>query len=356
MNKVKAIMNSEREYESQRPIIKEYILFLQNIIEKEPSNIKAICQLAISYFEDRRDTDICIEIMEAALTKNEESMSEQMLCELLNNLAYFYDEELGESDKAVETLNRAIKHQSCKPNSYYALAYLLVEDEPELALKVISEMSMPESPLNHYQYLKGYILMKNELYTDALRIFEELRLYSDNSEVREKSLYSSAIIRSITNETDMALRIADKLYDGFIVDHNEKVLTFELIHLYFLLRKFDKVVELFKIGKEPIYIDVEVIESYFYALKSLGLKSECEILYLQKIEEINEEIADTKLDCDFSNEEKESYINRSNEEIAKLKKSYSEIVLGNKFVQINDVFYSCKGTKCCYLIDCPRHS
>lgn len=356
LRKIREILSSTKDYDSQRPIIEQYILFLEKLIQEDPSNIKAICQLSIAYYEDRQDTDVCIELMEGALDKYETSMSEKLLCELLNNLAYFYEEECGESVKAIEILQRVTQYELCNPKSYYALAYQVVEENPKLALEVIQKLFLSEIQVNYYLYLKGYVLMKNEMLYEALSVFEELSLNTNNCETSEKALYSSAIIHTLLNNRDQALSIADSLFNGYKLDHNEEVLTFELIHLYFLLNEFDRVVEIFKLEKEQIYMDVKVMSIYLFALKSIGLESECEKLYLSKIEDFKEEISDTESDNDFSCEEKKLYISRLHKNIGEIKMQYEKIVLGNKVVRIEDVYYSCKGFKRCYLVDCPRHS
>jgi len=214
IQKIKMLTNSKRDYDTYRYIFKEYIEFLEIRLRHNPSDIKAICQLAIMYYEDRRDLDICLELMEDALKKYELSMSKESLWELLNNLAYFYDAEYGDDMKAELALKRAIELNSDYPNSYYALAYLTAESDPSFAFNIIRLIHNKGNLPTQYKFLYGYILMRNSLFEDALKYFEDLS-QSNDVEIVEKSLYNCAIIYSIIGKVNKSSVIAEKLYRGY---------------------------------------------------------------------------------------------------------------------------------------------
>lgn len=355
IQKIKILLMAEKEYDSYRYIFKEYIDFLEASLRENPSDIKVICQLAIMYYEDRRDLDVCLELMEDALKKYELSMSKESLWELLNNLAYFYDAEYGDDLKAEHSLKRAIELKSDYQNSYYALAYLTAESDPPFALGVMNHIPHKENLPTQYKFLYGYILMRNSLFEDALKYFEDLS-HSNNIETVEKSVYNCAIIYSIIGKADKSSIIAEKLYRGYKDGKNEEILTFELIHLFYVLQDYKKVVGLFSTERiENIHVDVQTIKLYFYALKNLGLETECEKVYQNKTSEIKEDINETNLDSDISDNEKLDYVKDYQNDLETLSQNYSNIVFNNVVVKVDDIFCYCKGSKVCYLIDCPRH-
>jgi tetratricopeptide (TPR) repeat protein len=355
IKKTEMVIRAERDYDSYRYIFKEYIDFLETKLRQDPSDIKAICQLAIMYYEDRRDLDVCLELMEDALKNYELSISKESLWELLNNLAYFYDAEYGDDKKTELALKRAIDLNSEYPNSYYALAYLTAEADPSFALDVIRRIPLKKDSPTQYRFLYGYILMRNSLFEDALKCFEDLSKCSDIETV-EKSIYNCAIIYSIIGKVNNASMIAETLYRSYKEGKNEEISTFELIHLFYILKDYEKVVGLFDSEKtENIYVDVQTIKLYFYALMSLGLKAECEKVYQNKISEIKEEIDEIKVDSDMSDNEKMEFVIAYQKDLTTLSQYYFDIVFNNIAVNVDDYFYYSKNSKVCYLIDCPRH-
>ncbi len=356
IKKIKLIIQEKQVYDSYRYIFKEYIQFLEGILMHDPSNIKAVCQLAIAYYEDRQDTDICIALMENALDIYEASMSKDNLYELLNNLAYFHDIEYGDTQKAENFLKRAIQLNSCYQSSYYALAYISVDSNPSIALNILNGIPQKENQSLNLQYLFGYVLLRNDLFDDVLSKLKSL-MYCNDKEIVEKTKYCCALVYSITNRSKEALLIADELYDGYKDGTNEEILTFEMIYLYFQLKNYGKVIGLFGSEKrENIFVDVHIIKIYLYALKMQGFISECEKIYFDKLNELKKDIEEINSDEDFTKSEKIDYIKSSENDIEILKRNYNDIVLNNKSVEIEDIFYYCKPRKTCYLIDCPRHS
>lgn len=349
------LIMAERDYDKYCYIFKEYIEFLEALLRHNPSDIKAICQLAIMYYEDRRDIDISLQLMEDALTKYEKFMPKKSLWELLNNLAYFYDVEYGNYLKAEHALKQAIDLKSNYQSSYYALAYLTAESDPTFAVGIMNSIPHKENLPIHYRFLYGYILMRNALYEDALRYFKDLTQCND-IEIVEKSLYNCAIIYNVIGRKNESSIIADSLYKGYREGKNEEVLTFELIYLFFILQNFERVVGLFSTEKtENIHLDVQIIKLYFYALKALGLGAECEKVYLSKVDEIKNQIVETKSDKDNSDSEKLDYIKIYENDLEILLQNYLDATLRNIVVNVEDIFNYCKGRKVCYLIDCPRH-
>lgn len=356
INKIKETIKIKKEYNLYSHIFKEYILFLEELLKKEPSNIKAVCQLAIAYYENRCDTDICLKLMEETLQKFDLSMSLDSKTELLNNLACFYDIEYGNTLKAKQILEYAVQLNTKYQKSYYGLAYLTADSNPEYALDVINKIPQKDNIPVEYQSLFAYILMINGKYNDALCYLNKL-LLSSNKETIEKSLYNSAIIFYKTNETEKAIRIADKLYKDYKKRKNEEILTFELIHLYFILQNYEKVIGLFCSEKtENIFIDVNIIKLYFYALKKIKSDVDCEKIYRDKMNEITNDIEEIKNDVDCSENEKSEYINSYENDKRILTQNYSDIVINNQKPEVDNIFYYSSPKRICYFIDCPRHS
>lgn len=355
IQKINILTNSKREYDTYSYIFKEYIDFLETRLKLNASDTKAVCQLAIMYYEDRRDVAVCLGLMEDALKKYELCISKESICELLNNIAYFYDVECGDDIKAELALKRAIELNSDYPSSYYALAYLKAESNPSFALDIIKHISFKGNLPIQYKFLHGYILMRNYLFEDALKYFEDLSQHND-VEIVEKSLYNCAIIYSINGEASKSSIIAEKLFRGYKEGENVAVSTFELIHLFFILQNYEKVVGLFGAEKiENIYVDVQIIKLLFYALNNLGLKAECEKTFQNKTNEIMNEINEIEIDSDISDIEKLDYIKDYQNDLKVLSQHYLDIVLNNVVVKVDDNFYYSKSNQQCYLIDCPRH-
>lgn len=346
------VMKVENEYGY---IFKEYIMYLESILKNDPSNMKAVCQLAIMYLEDLRDLDTCVHLMEDALEKYESCMSKESLCELLNNLAYFYDYYYNDYLRAERTLKRAIELNSNYQNSHYALAYLTAESDPSFAIDIISRISQQENLPVHYKYLFAYILMRNALYEDALRYFEDL-MRCDDIELSEKSLYSCAIIYYIIGKEKESSIITDRLYKECKEEKFKEISSYELIFLFYIQQKFERVVELFSIEAENTIFEVHIIKLYLFALKNLGLGAECERVFLNKVDEIKYQIEEIKSDEDCTDSEKLEYIKYNEQNLKILKQNYFDITMKNIIVKVDDIFHYCKAEQVCYLIDCPRHS
>jgi isopropylmalate/homocitrate/citramalate synthase len=66
IRKIHDVIQTEEEYEQYSYIFKEYIDYLESLLKKEPDNIKAVCQLAIAYYEDCRENEDIISLLEDA--------------------------------------------------------------------------------------------------------------------------------------------------------------------------------------------------------------------------------------------------------------------------------------------------
>lgn len=348
-------MAQVKDHESQGPFIDAYMIFLKDVIEDDPQNVQAICQLAIARLERNQDTDESIAIMEEALGRLRGSMSEGDLCVIVNNLAYFYDEEKDDSDRARALLTEIIPLGSCHEKTYYALAYLLVKTSPGKALEVINKINFKRVQPDYMRHIWAYILVKNKSYEKALSILEDLSITSKTSDMRDTAFYMSAIVNHVLNRNIKALTIADKLYNKYIGGEDTEISTFELVHLYFLLEKYDKVVDIYERDWGMIYLNAEDMEMLLYALSKLGYLKRAKTVLGDKISEIEEDSSSIQNDDDFTQEEKVAYIQENNAFIEALHQSFEAIMSKTLKVKVKDVFYGCHGVKSCYLIGCLRH-
>ena len=159
-NKVRQEMERAEDYDIQRQAVQEYIVFLEKVLEVSPHNVKAASQLAIARLENNEDVDACIDLLETTISNSRSYISEADFCELINNLAFFYDEEKNDLEKARDLLLTIVNLKSCHEKSYYALAYLLVETDPLLALDHINRIdSMSQQPA-YMRYMKAYVLLR----------------------------------------------------------------------------------------------------------------------------------------------------------------------------------------------------
>lgn len=344
-----------KDYEAQGPFIDAYIIFLKDVIKDDPQNVQAICQLAIARLERNHDTDESIAIMEEALGRLRKSMSEGDLCVIVNNLAYFYDEEKDNPDRAKALLTEIIPLGSCHEKTHYALAYLLAKTSPGQALEVINRIDFKKGQPDYMKHLWAYILMKNKSYEKALSILEDLSIASKTNDIMNTAFYMSAIVNHVLNRNIMALTIADKLYNKYIGREDTEISTFELVHLYFLLEEYDKVVDIYERDWSMIYLSAEDMEMLLYALSKLGYLKRAKTVLRDKISELEEDNRSIQTDDDFTQEERVAYIQENDAFIEALHQSFESIMSQRLKVEVKDVFYGCHGVRSCYLIGCLRH-
>lgn len=348
-------MAQVKDYESIGQFIDAYMVFLKDVIKDDPQNVQAICQLAIARLERNQDTDESIAIMEEALGRLRKSMSEGDLCVIMNNLAFFYDEEKDNSDRAKALLTEIIPLGSCHDKTHYALAYLLAKASPGQALKVINKIDFTQGQPDYMKHLWVYILVKNKSYEKALNILEDLYITSKTSDMRDIAFYMSAIVNHVLNRNIKALAIANRLYSKYVGGEDTEISTIELVHLYFLLEEYDKVVEIYERDWDMIYLNTEDMEMLLYALNKLGHLKRAESILRDKISQIEEDSSSIQNDDDFTQEEKVAYIQENDAFIEALHQSFEAIMSKTLKVKVKDVFYGCQGVKSCYLIGCLRH-
>lgn len=363
ISKIRNTLQAEKEYDKYCYISKDYIQYLEALLKKERANIKAVCQLAIAYYEDRRESKVIVFLMEDALAKYEDTMSKAELCEILNNLAYIYEKELQEPEKAVKLLKRAISLDTPFINSSYALGALCLDTDIDQAEQMFIKVLKSDPQNEEYRYHLGYCQMKKKSFEQALAIFEPIsESWKDLNELSEKAYYCGALIMLSLGKKSEAERIANDLYLKYKLNTNSSIDVFELIDLYYILEHYEKVVGLFEDkhydsnGNEyGISFDKDGIQVIFYSLHVLGYDEKCKTVLESKLEDITEIIENYRSDDALTQEEKNESISFFENDIAAIKESYTSVVCLNKKPEIPDIYRNLRLETHCYLIDCPWH-
>lgn len=176
-----------------------------------------------------------------------------------------------------------------------------------------------------------------------------------DTRLADRALYTSALVRHVLKDERGATDTADMLYKKYIENVDVKISTFELVHLYFLLKKHDKVVSIFERDMDTIYLNTDDTKMYLYALSQLGQDKKADEVFSSKIKEIQEENVFIQSDDDYSPEEKNEYIDKNIKAIDRLAKVYIDMSENNTKVSVKDIFYACNEIKQCYLMGCLRH-
>ncbi|MFZ3131027.1 MAG: hypothetical protein WA125_08000 [Desulfosporosinus sp.] len=363
ISKIRNTLQTEKEYDKYCYIFKDYIQYLEVLLKKERANIKAVCQLAIAYYEDRRENEVIISLMEDALAKYEDTMSKAELCEILNNLAYIYEKELQEPEKAVKLLKRAISLDTPFINSSYALGALCLDTDIDQAEQMFIKVLKSDPQNEEYRYHLGYCQMKKNSCEQALANFEPIsESWKDSNELSEKAYYCCALIMLSLGKKSEAERIANDLYLKYKLNTNSSIDVFELIDLHYILEHYEKVVGLFEDkhydsnGNEyGINFDKDGVQVIFYSLHVLGYDEKCKTVLESKLEDITEIIENYRSDDALTQEEKNESISFLENDIAAIKESYKSVICLSTKPEISDIYQNLRLETHCYLIDCPRH-
>ena len=341
---------------------REYKVFLKRILAKNPNNIEATCQLAITCFELREGSQNSVHIIEKLLENNLQNMTDDEKSRVYINLAYFYDED-GQNEKCFDFLKKAVSLNSEYPNAYNQLGtiyytsthkndlYYCAFDEIEELKNTSSEdyiflfeKAYKLSPEPWYQYNYGVALYSIGEYEQARCHFEKIAL-SHNTPLHMKghAKFAYALSLYFLNERTKALKVITDLESTDYADESD------IANFYFLNGNYQKHIDT---TDEINYVnDANWLGEYFYALKSIGKLNEAEEKFCNVIQYIDQEIKDMQEDDDYNTEEKQQYIERELKTKREITEVYYNVMNGNLIPKSNIILNLNYG---CYLIDCPR--
>lgn len=349
---IRSSITEGKSYDEYKNLFFQYIDFLEDVLKNNPKNIKAVCQLAIAYMEAREPAERSVELMENALANYRDSLNNDEITELLNNLAFFYEEDMGVPERGKALLENAVELDTKFPNTYNALGIqYIAENNNGMALKMFKRAVALS---DDYKYKNNYAvaLYQTGQIDEAAGIFHNISKEWKDNQTSEKAYYSYAMIKSLDGDTAVGIEIADNLYSKLDTYEDADVNSYKIADLYYVCNEYEKCIELY--NHEGLYHSADWLGIYFYCLKALGLKQELNHVFNEIIAQINKNIEEEQLDKDedWGKDERKEYIKDLKKDIKYITKLYNSIQHKGYKPIANfkpELIYGC------YLIDCPRH-
>lgn len=323
---------------------------LQQQFNKEPFNEDIICKLA-SAFMETRDFEGAYELIKYGAEKVPSAQT-------LSNLGYFYlyegepndDRWIYQVEKAVAVLEKAISLNPKSHISYSVLgeAYLIKNKEckAETVLKRAVELEKTSANLNNL----GIALYRQNKFEEAKEFFYDSHLKRKTKYYTFCPYLNYGMTLAKLGIKKEAVKVAEELMSNPEKETCEVMLV-DIINIYYEIKYFRKVIELYPKSLEELAITPEGFEMYIFALKQLNCEDIIEKLYKDTIKDKEELIKDIKEDDEIGEECKQYQITTTYEEISKYKNSYSKILNG----EIIQNYYVPYIEQDCYLYGCLRH-
>ena len=350
IKQIRTSISDNISYDEYKNIIFEYIEFLKNILAENPRNIKAVCQLAIIYMEAREPAEKSVELMENAFNTFSDVLDHDEITELLNNLAFFYDKEMYNIEKAKQLLEKAIDINTKIPNTYNALGMIFLNENNIIdALKMFSNTVSLSKDIK-YQNNYAVALYHAGQIEKATEIFKNISKEWRNNEVAATAYYSYGMGKSLIGDNATGIEVANNLCSK--LDSNVCVDAYKVADLYYTCYEYKKCIELY--DYEKLYPSVEWLNIYFYSFHALNLKEKLERVFNDIIFQKENDIKEAYIDDDqnWTDEERKLYIEDLNKEIKDFTDLYDSILDKRCKPSIDfkpELIYGC------YLVDCPRH-
>ena len=346
--------NIFKNYEQTVPVFEEFRNFLNELLNKYPTNVDIICILASVELELGYQ-ETAIKLLEDFILKYKDVINDVDKARIYTNLSFYY-----EADKKQDKyLLEAEKLNSPFVETYkgLALTYFSNYEYNKTTEDLYKSLKYFEKALkitNDYEIYFGYAvcLFEAKQYQKAKEIFEELLLEYPN---RMRLLLSISYCEAYLGNKEKAIHYLKQVK----VDQDENyylatddIHDFQIFEVYYFLEEYDLFLEECE----------KVIESFYFAdwdhyFYTLWLKNESEKFnkYIDKYKnEMLEAIEEAKIDDDFSDEEeRQDYIKSYEEDLEKLMTMSNKIQNGNYKPKIELKLYP---EYECFLIDCIRHN
>ena len=346
--------NIFKNYEQTVPVFEEFRNFLNELLNKYPTNVDIICILASVELELGYQ-ETAIKLLEDFILKYKDVINDVDKARIYTNLGFYYEAD----KKQDEYLLKADKLNSPFIETYKGLALTsfsnyernkTIEDLDnslmyfEKALKITKD----------YEIQFGYAVCLFEMkeYQKAKVIFEKLLSeYPD----RMRLLLCIAYCEVYLGNKEEAIYYLEKVEVGQDEKYyltTDDIADYQVFEAYYVLGEYD----LFLEECEKVILDYYFAdwEHYYY---TLWLKNKYEKFYecVSKYKnDILKNIEETKVDDDFScEEEKQDYIKSYEEDLEKLITMSNKIQNENYKPIIKLELYPEYG---CFLVDCIRHN
>lgn len=346
--------NIFKNYEQTVPVFEEFRNFLNELLNKYPTNVDIICILASVELELGYQ-ETAIKLLEDFISKYKDIINDIDKARIYTNLGFYYEAD----KKQDEYLLEAEKLNSPFVETYKGLALTYFSNyecnkTTEDLYKSLKYFEKVSKIINNYEIHFGYAvcLFETKQYQKAKEVFEKLLLEYPN---RMRLLLSISYCEAYLGNKEKAIHYLKQVK----VDQDENyclatddISEFEVFEVYYFLEEYDLFLEeCEKVLMRYYFADWD---HYFY---TLWIKNENEKFnkYIDKYKnEMLEAIKETKIDDDFSNEEeREEYIKSYKEDLEKLITMSNKIQNGNYKPKIELKLYP---EYECFLIDCIRHN
>ena len=322
--------NIFKNYEQTVPVFEEFRNFLNELLNKYPTNVDIICILASVELELGYQ-ETAIKLLEDFILKYKDVINDVDKARIYTNLGFYYEADKKQDEYLLEAE---------KLNSPF------VETYKGLALTYFSNYEYNKATEDLYKSLKYF--------EKALKITNDYEIYFEYPN-RMRLLLSISYCEAYLGNKEKAIHYLKQVK----VDQDENyylatddIHDFQIFEVYYFLEEYDLFLEECE----------KVIESFYFAdwdhyFYTLWLKNESEKFnkYIDKYKnEMLEAIKEVKIDDDFSDEEeRQDYIKSYKEDLEKLITMSNKIQNGNYKPKIELKLYP---EYECFLIDCIRHN
>lgn len=302
--------------------------------------------MASVYLNTHEDVEDCIKIIEDGLTYKDEFSDIEKLS-MYTNLAFYYDYETDEDEKAIEYLESAVLLNGYQANPYDALGVKLSKFNKVRARDLFYTASKLNDE-NKYTYNLAVHLYNIGEVEESKGYFEKImKEYPDD----ERILFGYCACLSKLGNKKETLELLYKISD---LNEFEYLGESDVADIFFELGKFEEHNNMYDNAKCKYYYSVDIYDKYFYSLYVQGKLDQLNKLYNEIIQNKKMSIKEVIEDDtgDYTDEEKYEIERDFNREIEEFENIYKKIV--------HEGF---KPTGCvklefkygCYLIDCIMH-
>ena len=343
-----------KNYEQTVPVFEEFRDFLNELLNKYPTNVDIICILSSVKLELGYQ-ETAIKLLEDFTLKYKDIISNIDKARIYTNLGFYYEAD----KKQDEYLLEAEKLNSPFVETYkgLALTYFSNYEYSKATENLYKSLEYFEKSLkitNDYEIYFGYAvcLFETKQYQKAKEIFEDLLIKYPN---RMRLLLSISYCEAYLGNKEKAIYYLKQVkvdQDKNYYLGTDDIDDFQVFEVYYFLEEYDLFLE--ECEKEIMRYYFADWDHYFY---TLWIKNENEKFnkYIEKYKnEMLEAIEEAKIDDDFSDEEeRQDYIKSYEEDLEKLMTMSNKIQNGNYKPKIELKLYPEYG---CFLIDCIRHN
>jgi tetratricopeptide (TPR) repeat protein len=325
---------------------------LQTRLKDDRENINIVNDLAIVSME--------VNEYEEALKYFKHAAHINPSVQSLNNLAYFYYKE-GEpvedggwryrEDKAIELLEKALE---LEPNSHFPYALLgeiYTANKDYNRAKVLLNKSISIKPTLANLNNMGVCCFYTSSLEEAFRYFNLASLKRSSVAVSPFPLISSGICVARLGRISEAINIAQELI-GFCKETDLFFEEDDVADLYYEIEDYKRVSELYEVSK--LGYSTLWIPSFLYSLERIGNSIRMNEVFGDVIRSAQKDIEDTLIDEDedWSQTEKQEYIDGVKADISFYEKSLQNILNGQR----PSLEYQPSIESTCYLFGCIRHN